>query len=107
MKRSGMILLASLLAACAPVATRGGPNAVTIGGFAFQPAQLQVKAGTTVTWTNTDLVAHTVTAQDGSFDSGRLERGQSFSHTFTRAGTVNYHCAIHPDMVGAVQVTAP
>ena len=61
-------------------------------------------AGTTVTWTNSDSTQHTVTADDGSFDSGVLAQGQTFSHTFDTAGTIAYHCTIHPNMQATVTV---
>jgi len=79
--------------------------AVTIGGFAFQPGSLEVAAGTTVTWTNDDPTQHTVTAGDGSFDSGALASGATFSHTFDASGTFAYACAIHPTMTGTVVVS--
>jgi plastocyanin len=83
-----------------PVAT----NAVTIVDFGFKPAGVTVKAGTTVTWTNHGRT-HTVTADDGSFDSGHIASGGAFSMTFKKAGTYAYHCSIHPSMVAQVVVT--
>jgi plastocyanin len=58
-----------------------------------------------VTWTNLDGVAHTVTADDGSWGSGTLGQGATYSHVFTSPGTYTYHCAIHPFMTGTVTVT--
>lgn len=81
-----------------------GSSAVTIQGFAFGPNALEVKVGTTITWTNNDGAPHTVTADDGSFDSGRLNPGGTFSFTFAQAGTFAYHCNIHPSMVGTITV---
>jgi plastocyanin len=78
--------------------------AVHIKDFAFAPTSQTVKAGDTVTWTNDDSTEHTVTADDGSFDSGRLAPGATFSHTFAAAGTVAYHCTIHPNMTAKVVV---
>ncbi len=77
---------------------------VSIQSFSFGPQTLTIPAGTTVTWTNSDSVTHTVTAMDGSFDSGNLTPGQSFSFTFTTPGTYSYHCSIHPFMRGQVVV---
>src|SRR6516225_10010166 len=65
-------------------------NSVTIMNFAFSPASLTVKTGTKVTWTNNDSITHTVTADQGAFDSGDLSPGNSFSFTFTKAGTYSY-----------------
>jgi plastocyanin len=82
----------------------GGEAAVTIAGFALAPPTLEVAVGTTVTWINQDDAPHTVTADDGSFDSGRLDQGQSFSHTFDEAGAFVYHCDFHPDMTATIVV---
>jgi plastocyanin len=79
-------------------------NAVTIASFAFGPASLTVKVGTTVTWTNNDSVTHTVTADAGAFASGPLAPGQSFQFTFRKAGTYTYHCSIHPTMTATIIV---
>lgn len=82
-------------------------NAVTIQNFAYQPANIQVKVGTTVTWTNSDVAPHTVTFRDGSLtSSGILRQGDTYSYTFTKVGTFSYYCAIHTYMVGQVIVTA-
>jgi len=79
------------------------------GSFAFSPAKLTIKAGTTVTWKNTTAVGHTVTSDDGkSFDSGMANpiaaQSGTFSFTFTTAGTYAYHCAIHPFMKATIIV---
>jgi len=72
----------------------------------FPPPILEVARGTTVTWTNASKVAHTVTGDDLNFDdSGIIEPGQSFTHTFAEAGTYAYHCSPHPYMTGVVIVT--
>jgi plastocyanin len=89
----------------APLLTRKAPgsaSAVSIGEFAFSPEILKVPTGTTVTWTNADLTPHTITADDGSFDSGEIPAGGTFRRTFDRPGTFPYHCVIHPAMQGAV-----
>jgi plastocyanin len=79
-------------------------NQVNIVNLAFDPATIAVKAGDTVTWVNGDSTAHTVVADDGSFDSGEIAPGASFPFTFAAAGTVPYHCGIHPQMKGTVVV---
>lgn len=71
---------------------------------AYGPTTITVKAGTKVTWTNDDDVAHTVTADDGTFDSGFFDAGRSWSFTFARPGTYAYHCLPHPWMKGTVVV---
>ncbi len=82
----------------------GGSNSVSIANFAFSSSDITVTKGTTVTWKNNDGVTHTVTADDGSFDSGSLTPGKSFSHKFDSTGTFTYHCNIHTMMTGKVTV---
>lgn len=61
--------------------------------------------GTTMRWTNDDSVNHTVTADDGKFDSGNLSKGDTFSYTFNEPGTYTYKCSIHPSqMQGTITV---
>jgi plastocyanin len=81
-------------------------TSVTISDFQFTPATITIHVGDTVTWTNNGPSAHTATANDGSFNTGVLQKGQSGSHTFTTAGTFAYHCAIHTFMHGTVVVLA-
>jgi plastocyanin len=82
-------------------------NAVSITNFAFNPSNITVKKGTTVTWTNKDSVAHTVTENDGQDGpkSNDLNQNQTYSFTYNTVGTFKYHCSIHPDMIGSVTVT--
>jgi plastocyanin len=71
---------------------------------AYNPNPVNVAAGTTVRWTNTDAVAHTSTADGGAFNSGTLAAGAHFDFTFQTAGSFPYHCAIHPGMIGTIVV---
>src|SRR5215212_5355794 len=80
---------------------------ISVVDFAFEPGTLSVPAGATVTWTNTGSRPHTVTADDGSFDSGRLDPGEQFSQTFDQPGTFAYHCGFHPEMQGSIVVGEP
>lgn len=82
-------------------------NSVTITNFAFSPADITVKKGTTVIWTNQDSVSHTVRETDGQTgpNSSTLSQGKSYSFTYDTTGTFKYHCSIHPDMTGTVTVT--
>jgi outer membrane biosynthesis protein TonB len=79
-------------------------KAVSISGFSFEPSSITVSAGTTVVWTNQDPTNHTITANDGSFDSGPVSSNGSYSHTFDQAGSFSYHCNIHPSMQGTIVV---
>ena len=85
-------------------ATAGGGSTVDIKNFMFTPMTLSVPAGTTVTWKFDDSTQHTVAANDNSFASSALASGQTFTHTFAAAGTVAYHCSIHPFMTGTISV---
>lgn len=112
-----VVILACMAAGCTspqtapataspPAATSGG-NAIAIKNFAFDPAQLTVKTGTSVTWTNQDSAPHTIVSDTGSpvqFSSDSLSTGASYPFTFTQPGTYTYHCSIHPSMKGTVVV---
>lgn len=77
---------------------------VAIENFAYTPATITVKKGTTVTWTNQDETKHDVNADGGTFKSELLAKGESFSFTFDEVGTFKYHCTPHPNMLGTVIV---
>jgi plastocyanin len=78
----------------------------------FNPSTMNITGGDTITWQNNDVEIHTVTSgspenetnNGKEFDSGNLNQGQTFEHTFTKAGTYNYFCIIHPSMTGIVNV---
>jgi plastocyanin len=92
-------------ASSAASAPAGGSAAVAIKDFAFNPPTTQAKVGDSITWTNQDSTAHTVTLDDKSVDSGNVAPGATFSHAFTTAGTFTYHCQIHTQMKGTITVT--
>lgn len=82
-----------------------GGDAVTIAGFAFDPASLTVKVGATVTWTNKDTATHTVVWDDGSQGSGSLtDGGAPYARTFDTPGTFAYKCGLHGQMTGTIVV---
>lgn len=76
---------------------------VAIDNFTFAPAQLTVKAGTTVTWTNRDDIPHALVSV-GTFKSKALDTDDSYAFTFTKAGEYPYFCSLHPHMTGTVKV---
>jgi plastocyanin len=82
---------------------RAEDTKVSIDNFTFQPAELTVKVGTTVTWTNHDDIPHTVVSA-GKFRSKTLDTDDSFSFTFTAAGEYKYFCSLHPHMTGMIKV---
>ena len=87
-----------------PTPATPGPNEVFMQSTAFSPASITVSVNTTITWTNKDAVAHTVTSNTGLFDSGSISSGGTYSHQFTTAGTFSYHCSFHSGMTGTVIV---
>ena len=117
---SVFMVLSVILAACstaAPaassVAVESKPGAasgsgsvnVEMKGFAFSPKELSVKVGAKVTWTNMDSAGHDVKATDGSWGSGTLTNGQTFSKVFDKEGTYAYVCTFHSGMTGTIIVT--
>ena len=116
MKRLPLLVVLSVIALLVFVSAAGAQDSgveavpvqdarsVGIGDNFFDPPDATVKPGSTITWTNNGARPHTVTADDGSFDSGRLNPGDSYTVAFDGQGTVTYHCAIHPEMRGSVTV---
>ena len=120
-RRGVLILLLALLGACgdgdddtaeeptsttAPTQSQSnGTSAVTVQNSSFAPPAVAVKAGEKVVWTFRDSFSHTVTADDGSFDSGSKSSGATFERTFSTAGTFKYKCNIHSSMTGTVTVS--
>ena len=80
-------------------------TAPVISDFTFVPDPISITVGDSGTWTNEDGFAHTVTADDDSFDSGNLDSGATFEQTFDEAGEFAYHCNIHTQMSGTVSVS--
>ncbi len=116
-KSSFILIAAMLLAACGakagptpagtmPAAQSGEVN-VSIVNFAFDPGSLTITTGTTVTWTNNDTVAHDVLADDGTWGSVSLAKGDTYTYTFTKTGIYSYHCGVHPTMKATITVVAP
>jgi plastocyanin len=103
-----MVMPTGTPAALTPTLTPSTPQAqqasVQIKDFQFTPSKVTIKVGGTVTWTNEGSSVHTVTADDGSFDSGDLQKGKTFSQTFDSTGTFSYHCSIHSSMKAQVVV---
>ena len=82
---------------------RAEETKVTIDNFTFAPAEVKVKVGDTVTWTNHDDIPHTVVSA-GKFRSKTMDTDGSFSFTFTAAGDYKYFCSLHPHMTGTIKV---
>lgn len=106
---TALIIAAVFVAGCTqqtPVTvSQNGTNSVAIQNFAFSPASLTVKTGEAVVWTNEDSAAHTIVSDTGNeINSLSLSTGQSYSHTFSTAGTYAYHCSIHPSMKATITV---
>lgn len=91
--------------------SKAGGDTVEVGmkGIQFDPAEVTVKVGGTVKWTNKESVPHDVTKEDGpgakfSSGDGNLNEGDTYEQTFKEAGKVNYVCTVHPNMKGTVTV---
>jgi plastocyanin len=82
---------------------RAEETKVTIDNFTFTPAEVKVKVGDTVTWSNHDDIPHTVVSA-GKFRSKAMDTDGSFSFTFTAAGDYKYFCSLHPHMTGTIKV---
>jgi amicyanin len=98
---------AALLMGAVQAAEPAAANTVQVAilGYKYDPPVLTVPVGTTVVWTNRDDVPHTVTSTDKTFkSSAALDQGDSYSYTFTAAGTYNYYCTVHPFMTAKVIV---
>jgi plastocyanin len=98
------LLAIGLLLDVTSAGAQSNQQTVSIRDFSFEPAQLSVEPGTTVTWTNEGNEPHTVTADNGLFDSGVLYPGDSYSVQFDGMGTVSYYCTLHPSMTGGITV---
>src|SRR5580704_2525806 len=99
-----LAILTALL--MAPAVASSSAPAVHMKDDAYQPPSLTVDAGQTVTFTNDDDDAHTVTATDGTFDSKGLDTHGVWRHTFAKPGVYKYFCELHPFMKGTVVVKA-
>jgi plastocyanin len=85
--------------------TAPADTSVRMAGSRFEPSTLTVAVGETVRWFNDDALPHTVSATDGSWDSGNLAPGQAFERRFDTAGTYPYLCRYHPGMTGTIEVS--
>jgi plastocyanin len=91
--------------AAKPATGKEQKAAVSIEAFAFAPASVEVATGQEVVWKNHDPADHTVTGEEGAFDSGTMRRGGTFRTSFHSPGEYRYICALHPGMKGTVVVT--
>jgi plastocyanin len=112
-----LLILACMTAGCssgqtpaataAPAASTPRGTTIAIKNFAFDPATLTVKSGTTVSWVNQDGTSHTIVSDPVSpvsFSSDTLQTGASYTFSFTQPGTYTYHCSIHHSMKGTIIV---
>ena len=86
------------------LAAQDATNVITIDNFTFSPKELTIAVGTTVKWINHDDIPHTIVEKKTTFRSKALDTDDSYSFTFTSAGTFDYFCGLHPHMVGQVIV---
>jgi plastocyanin len=96
---------ATAQAAATTMTTRpASTDKIEIADFKYATETVTVKAGTEVTWTNSDDATHTATADDGSFDTGDLDRGAAKTVTFDTTGSFTYYCRFHPFMKATIEV---
>ncbi len=109
MKLNAVVLVfSSILILAATASSAWAQNSIYIQNFAFIPAAMNINLGGTVTWTNNDTAAYTVTSDAGSeLDSGTLNPGQQYSHTFNIPGTFRYHSNFHSNVNGTIYVAGP
>jgi plastocyanin len=100
-----LVIAAAGLMLAAVGLSAAGTHEVTTPGQLFAPGRSDVLVGDSVTWRNTDHVTHSVTAEDGSFDSGDLVPGATFSRAFSKPGAYRFYCRIHRFMRGTVVVS--
>jgi len=103
-KTVAAVLGAALMTSRALAAGNAKEHTVTIKGFKFSPANITIKAGEMVVFTNEDGAPHTATADNGAFDTGRLGKGGSKSVEFSEAGIFEYFCDVHPSMKAKITV---
>ena len=102
--RRAVILTAAAASVAATLPAVAAAQAVNIKGMKFDPADLAVGVGDSVTFTNLDGPPHTATADAGGFDTGKMKKGQSATVTFSAAGDFAYHCEIHKMMKAVIRV---
>jgi plastocyanin len=99
----GLAVAAAILLHLGTAPAQAEELKVTIDNFTFSPAELKVKVGDTVTWTNHDDIPHTLVSA-GKFRSKAMDTDNTFSFTFTNAGDYKYFCSLHPHMTGMIKV---
>lgn len=104
-RRTAMAVTAAAPLAALSTRAQAASHQVMIQNFAFVPENLTVAAGDTITWINMDGAPHTATGDGGTFDTGRLNRGESASITVSSAGQLSYFCTFHRRMRGTVTIT--
>ena len=95
---------AAALTVTASFATGGSTEGVSIRDYAYEPVNLRVPVGATITWTNHDGAPHDARAKDGSWTTDMLTRGEKDSITFDTPGDYEYYCTVHPDMIARLTV---
>src|ERR1700739_4576560 len=105
LRRAAGAGIGALVAAVAVrVSNAADSSKITVDNFTFVPPVLHVKTGSTITWTNHDDIPHSIVCPALSVRSHPMDTNDSFSFTFTQAGTFTYLCGLHPFMHGQVEV---
>ena len=98
-------IVVSVMLILAATEVRADEAVIHIENFTFNPPELTVKPGTTVTWINADDIPHSVVEEKAKFRSHVLDSDERFSTTFADAGELSYFCGLHPHMRGKIIVT--
>lgn len=99
-----MVAITAMVFSALSIAQSATVHQVEIYQFKFVPDTLYIKSGDTVVWTNKDIVSHTATASNDSWDSGEILTGQSWSTSFNKDTVLSYYCFYHPSMKAALQI---
>jgi plastocyanin len=108
-KMTFTVFLLTAATACGSYRSPTSPTPTTVSATivsgGFMPNPITISAGSTVMWTNSDSIAHAIVTDSAELNSGTIAPGATFSHAFPSAGTVAYHDAANPSVVGTVNVT--
>ncbi len=101
---TAIVFSKTLIASEPQTTSKPTQHQIVIAAFKFEPAILKIKAGDSVTWLNKDIVPHTATASDKSWDTGMIETNQSKSITFSKSSTSSYFCFYHQTMKASLEI---
>jgi plastocyanin len=99
-----LVMASGIVFFLAANAARAEEAVIHVANFTYDPAELIIKPGTTVTWVNDDDIPHLIAEDNGKFRSKALDTGEKFSMILSQGGEIDYYCALHPHMKGKILV---